>query len=268
MQKQKTNQDGNRCIENGRLVYYYKKADQDFWEDVWEQNWKSDYYKPFLSGYLSYFRKIFTRHLPRSGRILEAGCGTAQWVVALEANGYNCVGLDYAFDALRASRQVVDDLKLIAGDLTALGISNEAFDAIISIGVVEHRRDGPDEFLSEMHRILKPDGMMLISVPYFNPLRKWRARRGAYQDDVGDLDFYQYAFSREEFCSILEAAGFHVEVTYAYAHKHALSQELKWLKKIHPFLRKNILRVSKYTPYVNSELGHMLMAAACKKPVK
>lgn len=260
-----SNRDGNRTVEDGRLVYYHKSANQEYWEDVWAKEITKEYYEPYLAGKLAYFAPIFKRHLPRNGAILEAGCGTAQIVTALRANNYNCIGLDYAFKAMQRAGQIVEGLRLVCGDITALGISTNAFDAIISIGVVEHRRLGPDIFLQEMRRILKPGGVLLISVPYFNPLRRWRARRGAYQDDVNGFDFYQYAFTRDEFYRFLEEAGFEIETTYSYAHQNTLTQELHSLKKVPELAKKLILRISKYVPYVNSEIGHMLMVVARKK---
>ena len=260
----KLNHDGNRRMENGRMLYYQQAADRFFWEDIWLKDVTPDYYKPFLAGQLYNFETMFKRHLPKDGRILEAGCGTAQLVVALNSNGYNCVGLDYAINAMQKARQIVGALQLIYGDLTAVGISDNAFDAIISLGVVEHRFEGPEIFLQEKLRILKSGGVLMISVPYVNPLRQWRADRGAYQDDVSGLDFYQYAFSRDEFCEILKSVGYEIETTYSYSHKNTLVQELHWLNTAPRFLKKLILRVSKYIPYVNSELGHMLMVVARK----
>ncbi len=265
MSDQKTNRDDNRRIEGGRLVYYNKKADQGFWEDVWEKNITPDYYKPFQSGRLYTFEKIFSRHLPKNGRILEAGCGMTQLVVALNARGYNCMGIDFAIQALGKAQELAGPLKLFSSNLTALSVSDDAFDAIISIGVVEHRREGPEPFLEEKHRILRSGGVLLISVPYYYALRLWRARRGAYRDNVTGYDFYQYAFTRDEFIGFLERAGFQVETTYSYAHQNTLTQELHWLNRIPAFLKKTILRISKYVPFVNSELGHMLMVVARKK---
>lgn len=258
------NRDGNRRLENGRLVYYKKTATSQFWEELWEKEITPHTYQAFKEGLLFEFEKMFTRHLPKNGKILEAGCGHAQLVVALNVRGYDCYGLDYAFQAMRRARQIAGDLRLVCGDITALGVASESFAAIISIGVVEHRRDGPEPFLQEMYRLLQPGGIMLISVPYFNPLRHWRAKRGAYRDDVSGLEFYQYAFSRNEFCQFLVNAGFDVEKTYTYSHQNTLNQELHWLNRLPAGLKKLILRISKHIPYINSQLGHMLMVVARK----
>lgn len=260
-----SNRDGNRRVEKNRLIYYKQTADVHFWEDVWEKESSPEAYRHFQAGALFAFEKMFMRHLPRNGRILEAGCGVSHIVVALQARGFDCFGLDYTLRALRRARTAVHSLRLACGDITALGLANDSFSAIISIGVVEHRRAGPEPFLVEMRRVLKPDGVMLISVPYFNPLRRWRAWRGAYQDDVSGLEFYQQAFTKEEFCFYLQSAGFEIETTYTYAHQNTLNQELYWLKKIPASLRNILLRISKHIPYVNSRLGHMLMVIARKK---
>lgn len=257
--------DGNRRLEGRRLVYYHKAADKNYWEDIWAPYATAEYYKPFQSGKLFTFEQIFTRHLPQKGRILEAGCGTAQFVAALNARKYNCLGVDYAFRAMKIANQFAGPLPLVCGDITALGITENALDAVISLGVVEHRISGPEPFLEEMFRILKPKGVMLISIPYFNPLRRWRAKRGAYQDNINGLDFYQYAFTFEEFNEILAKAGFDVEKKYSYGYQNTLTQELHWLKKTPEFARKLVLRISKHIPYINSEIGHMLMIVARKR---
>lgn len=259
------NRDGNRRVEGNRLLYYKSEANVEHWENLWEQNLISEMYKPFKAGKLFEFEKIFLRHLPRAGKILEAGCGMSQFVLALTSRGYDCYGLDYAFQALHRATLSTGMLRLVCGDITALGIADATFSAVISIGVVEHRFAGPEPFLKEMHRVLEQGGLMLISVPYFNPLRRWRARHTAYQDDVSGLGFYQYAFTREEFCGLLAHAGFEVEKTYTYSHQSTLRQELHWLKRLPEALQKLVLRVSKYIPYVNSQLGHMLMVVARKR---
>lgn len=259
------NMDGNRRVENDRLVYYKQNTTSEYWENLWEKEITEDRYTPFKAGNLFEFARIFPKHLPKTGRVLEAGCGTAQFVVALNAQGYDCFGLDYAYRAMRRANELAGPLPLICGDITSFGLANDVFEAVISIGVVEHRREGPEPFLDEMWRVLKPEGIMLISVPCFNPLRRYRAQRGAYQDDVQGLGFYQYAFTPAEFCMILEQAGFIVEKTYTYAHQNTLNQELHWLKTVSPFVKKLFLRFSKYIPVINSRWGHMLMVIARKR---
>lgn len=265
MNHQNMSRTSSRRVEDDRLVYYHRTANQGYWEDVWQKELNANYYKPFQAGRLFNFERMFKRHLPKDGLILEAGCGTAKLVIALQALGYRCLGLDYAIQALHKAQEMVGSMQLVSGDLNALRVSDDAFDALISIGVVEHRRAGPEPFLSEMRRILKPGGLLLISVPHFHTFRQWRAKRGAYQDDISGMDFYQYAFTRDEFCRILRNAGYEIEAVYSYSHKYGLSQELRWLKVFPPFLPRVLLKFSDFIPYIKKELGHMLMVVARKR---
>jgi SAM-dependent methyltransferase len=260
--------DGNRRVKNSRLAYYKKNATLEFWEDLWKNTTDPQMYEPYLNGALFYFEKIFTKHLPPHCRVLEAGCGQAQYVVALNARGYDCIGFDYALHAMQEANAAVGNLPLTCGDITAMGFADDVFDAVISLGVVEHSETGPEKLLADMRRVLKPEGVLLISVPFFNSLRQWRARHGAYQDDVTGLGFYQYAFSFDEFSGFLRMAGFSVETYYTYSHQNTLRQELHWLKRLPVSMMNLILRFSKYVPYVNSQLGHMMLVVARKKDLE
>jgi SAM-dependent methyltransferase len=260
----KKGNDGNRRVENGRLAYYQESTSAQFWDKVWAGYLRPTFYEPYLSGYLHYFEVPFKQFLPKNGLILEAGCGTAQWVVALRALGYRCVGLDYAVNSLQKVPQIVGPLLLAVGDLTALGLANVSFDAIISLGVVEHSQAGPQLFIDEMWRILKPGGKLLISVPHFHALRLWRAKHGAYRDNVNGLDFYQYAFTRQEFCAILENTGFKIVDISSYEHRKGIRQELKWIQASGPFLSRVFQKLSDYLPYVRKNLGHMLLVVVEK----
>lgn len=258
------NKDRNRRVVNGRLVYYSQKTDPTFWDEHWFKELSPQFFEPYLQGSLKFLEQPFLRHLPPNGLVLEAGCGTGQWVLALRARGYHCMGTDYAVDSLRQANKIVA-APYFGGDITQLGLASACFDAVISLGVVEHRQSGPEPFLQEMTRVLKPGGKLLISVPYFNPLRLWRARHGAYQDDVTGLDFYQQAFTREEFSSILEKTGYKILDVFTYGHRQSLRQEIDWVTKSGPFLSRVFQKISDYLPYVNSQLGHMLMLTAEKQ---
>ena len=55
--------------------------------------------------------------------ILEAGCGTAQLVLALNVNGNDCLSLDFAVQTQKHAQHAAEPLPLISGDLTAIDIS-------------------------------------------------------------------------------------------------------------------------------------------------
>ncbi len=70
--------------------------------------------------------------------------------------------------------------------------------------------------------MLSPGVIALISVPYFYPLRRLKARLGFYRNpkSTNNLQFYQYVFTEKEFKQSMSAQGFEVIDRYSYdSHK-------------------------------------------------
>jgi SAM-dependent methyltransferase len=176
-------------------------------------------------------RPLFLRYLTPGATMLEGGCGRGQYVAYYTARGIKVVGLDFAREWLTAIHRDAPQLPLCAGDVGALPFRDAAFDLYYSGGVVEHFEGGAERALCEARRVLKPNGILLISVPYYSPLRRalaigrsgeWRRVSGPAVDAPHDANgngrqFYQYAYTIEEFTRMLEAAGLRVVDTHGYA---------------------------------------------------
>ncbi len=125
-------------------------------------------------------------------------------------------------------------MDFISKQVVGLGIEGNAlhidrpgnhYDTYLSIGVVEHRVEGPEPFLSEAYRVLKPCGKILISVPYFGPLRVLKSRLFMYDRKPPHLPFFQYGFTSKEFTNFLQKAGFSIEkVQVLYPHRLLLEE--------------------------------------------
>jgi SAM-dependent methyltransferase len=255
-----------RRMEGSRLAYYETAPDSAFWDRLWATAESPEALAPFARGELYHFEAPFTAALPKDGRILEAGCGTGQWVVALRARGYRCFGIDFARDALQRARRRTPSLPLLVGDVGRMPLPASSIDAVISLGVVEHRQAGPEPWLDELRRIVRPGGRLLISVPYLNALRRRRARQGWYRDATDGLAFYQYAFAPDEFQALLRRAGFEPERLVGYDHRKCLRQEVPWLQRLPGPLSRVVFKLSDYVPGVSSRLGHMLLVVARRRP--
>jgi SAM-dependent methyltransferase len=156
------------------------------------------------------------KHLPRAGRILESGCGLGRWVFFLRQKGFDVTGIDLARPAVEMAKAYDASAPIFYDDVLHSQFADRSFDAAISLGVVEHFEEGPQRALAELHRVLKDDGVLLISVPVQNVLRKiltnplkdayrWYRRRQGMT-----FVFEEYRFTREEFRSCLESANFEI----------------------------------------------------------
>jgi hypothetical protein len=66
---------------------------------------------------------------------------------------------------------------------------------------------------------------MLISVPYFGPLRVLKGRLSMYDRKPPHLPFFQYGFSSKEFTNSLQKAGFSIlKVQALYPHRLLLEE--------------------------------------------
>jgi SAM-dependent methyltransferase len=201
-----------------RLSHGAAGSSPEFWED----NWKTFSFDNALRRCPEDpLHVLFDRYAKPPCRFLEGGCGRGQWVAYLHSRGVDVVGLDFAAEALTDLRRRYPEIEVHTGDVAALPFPDGTFDVYYSGGVVEHFEAGPEKALSEARRVLRPNGVLLITVPYESPLRwfrsfftkDWKSVRSMTADGEPDppgVRFFQYAYTRREFTRLLERAGFRV----------------------------------------------------------
>jgi SAM-dependent methyltransferase len=195
----------------------------------WELNWSEDRLEEavrFCS--VDPLKPLFEQHAPPGSRMLEGGCGQGQYVIYCAAQRINVVGLDFARDTLARLQRRRPDLLLCAGNVADLPFRSTVFDVYYSGGVVEHFEGGALPALREAWRVLRPGGVLLVSVPYYSPLRRalapfrgrlWKrvAQEGPDGVSQGDRRFWQYAYSQAEFTRLLSSVGFCVILRQGYS---------------------------------------------------
>jgi len=106
--------------------------------------------------------------LPRSGRIVEVGCGTGGLLAAAARQGRAIEGVDIASRWLVVARRRLDDrglsVPLVAALAERLPYADGSVDAIVADSLLEHL-DDPGAAVREWARVLRPGGTLLAWSP-------------------------------------------------------------------------------------------------------
>jgi SAM-dependent methyltransferase len=93
-------------------------------------------------------------------RVLELGCGAAQWTLALRERGAQAVGVDLSEQQLAHARRAAGSsgVPLVQGDAERLPFAGGSFDVVFSDhGAIVFAQ--PEPTVAEASRVLKPGGV-------------------------------------------------------------------------------------------------------------
>ena len=116
--------------------------------------------------YEHWHRYLIAREYVAGKRVLDAPCGEGYGSHLLAAKALAVVGTDISVDAVAHANKRYSgaNLTYVAANCTHIPEPDASFDVIISFEMIEHIHEQA-EFLSEVARLLKPDGLFIISSP-------------------------------------------------------------------------------------------------------
>jgi 2-polyprenyl-3-methyl-5-hydroxy-6-metoxy-1,4-benzoquinol methylase len=152
-------------------------------------------------------------------RLLEIGCGEGWLLAAARREGYDVEGLDFSDDGLkRFHPDLLDHVKI--GDafenLDRLIAAGAKVDACVMEHVLEHVRD-PEPLLARLPHLLKPGGVVAITVPNDFSAVQMAARTAGHVDRefwVVPPQHLSY-FNADNLPCFLRRMGFEVRLAYA-----------------------------------------------------
>lgn len=113
--------------------------------------------------------KFAEQYIKQGDKVLDAPCGSGYGTKLISLKGAKTYGVDIHEGAIKHAKEFFlnDSDYFYVGnieDMKTLFPSNEFFDVIISFEGIEHLKN-PNLFLSEVKRLLKPRGILIISTP-------------------------------------------------------------------------------------------------------
>lgn len=132
-----------------------------------EEKFKISFWHIFFNPYFIIRGKLYqaiSKHASKlSGNFMDFGCGTKPYQhLITKVSKYT--GVDFKGGGNNYKNTKVD----VYYDGHTLPFEDDTFDSSLATEVLEHIFN-PDEILSEINRVLKPEGLLLITCPFFWP---------------------------------------------------------------------------------------------------
>ncbi len=190
-----------------------------------------------LEDYL-YQLKAAVSIVKKKGRLLEIGCGNGFFLKAALDLGFEDVcGVEPGRDAVSKAHPSVKD-KIINDTFSAEIFDEKSFDLICVFQVMDHLLD-PSEFLSDIHKILKDDGVILL---INHNVRFILTRLLGSKSPMFDIE-HIYLFDKLTIRKILEKNNFEIITISNTKNNYTLGYCLKMFP-LPSFLKNILLKVS------------------------
>lgn len=134
-----------------------------------ELSWTGERYVPQISGDIELehlHRYALARELAIGKRVLDIACGEGYGSALLADVADHVIGVDIAEAAIAhaASKYRRSNLEFKIGSCSQIPIPDESVDLVVSFETIEHHAEHR-EMMAELRRVLRPDGVVIISSP-------------------------------------------------------------------------------------------------------
>jgi SAM-dependent methyltransferase len=117
--------------------------------------------------YEHWHRYALARQLSQHCTVLDVACGEGYGAAMVAETAYKVVGVDLSVDVIQHAKNNYRhhaNLQFVTASCECLPFSDASFDLAISFETIEHI-EKQKEFISELTRVLRPDGILILSSP-------------------------------------------------------------------------------------------------------
>jgi 2-polyprenyl-6-hydroxyphenyl methylase/3-demethylubiquinone-9 3-methyltransferase len=193
---------GERQTGGGSVSSYY------------ERYWRREGGSPAEGTFAFEERKARLRQslagIPAGAPVLDAGCGSGQFLLFLSGLGYIVTGVDLSPAAISKARAVVPGVRLEVASLErGLPFASRTFAAVWCTEVLEHLFD-IHAALVEMNRVLIPGGLLVLTAPYHGRVKNLLIALGGFERHYNPYLSHIRFFTRKSLGTCIVNGGFTV----------------------------------------------------------
>jgi SAM-dependent methyltransferase len=192
-----------RCDDCGH-VYVSPRLKPAVVADIYARFWQKYQPKELHADSFARYLGRQLHALTGGGRLLDFGCGWSNYLAGAKAAGFDAIGIEVDGAKVEFGRR--HGFEVMQANLLAKTLPADSFDAVIAQQVFEHLYD-PVPHLEELRRVLKPGGVLFLSVPNYGGLAA--KIKGSRWDMLGPVGHVRY-FTHRTLAKFLADHGFEV----------------------------------------------------------
>ncbi len=165
---------------------------------------EEQYRREVLRGHVAFVERALRSSRAR-GPLLDVGCGGGLFLGMMRERGFRVAGLDFSHEAAALAWRLHLAPAVVA-DLERAPFRAGTFGGIAMSHVLEHLAD-PRAYLAAAHRLLEPDGRLLIFIPN---AASWQFRLLGRRWNGIDVPRHLFDYSDRDMERLLTDSGFEV----------------------------------------------------------
>ena len=169
-----------------------------------ELKWTGERYLPGVGDDIELehlHRYMFASEFVKGKSVLDIACGEGYGSFFLSKKASQVTGVDISDNAVcyASKKYVSSNLKFLHGDCKDIPLKDNSVDVVVSFETIEHH-DAHEEMLKEIDRVLREDGVLIISSPdkkEYSDVRQYNNKyhvKELYFDEFNNLlkDYFPY----------------------------------------------------------------------------
>lgn len=133
---------------------------------------RTNYFSPITEKRYNELLDKFEKY-KSTNRILDIGAGCGFFLQTARKRGWEVYGTE--IDPSATDNCIDTSINMSYGDINTIDFPENYFDVVIHIEVIEHINN-PNEYVSEIHKILRPGGITYLTTPNFNAIHRYRLK--------------------------------------------------------------------------------------------